>query len=85
MICLASSSYLQADETIKKSHLKEFETIQRNIEKYHPSHWQEYQLVSDQTLKQDALILMSDRTPVDVIIRRAMSLGQKLGLDKECK
>ncbi|WP_372808721.1 TolB family protein [Pontiella sp.] len=57
----------------------DFETINRNIERYHPSHWAEYDRVANQALRRDAMILEADRTPVDVVQRRTQALLDHLG------
>ena len=68
---------------VKKAHLQDFEIIQRNIKAFHPSHWAEYDLVAAQTLEKDSLILESDRTPVDVVLRRTQALINHLGAKSE--
>jgi hypothetical protein len=60
----------------------DFKTINRNIERYHPSHWAEYETVAQQALRRDAMILESDRTPVDVVQRRTQALLDHLGADR---
>ena len=63
--------------------LQDFRTIHRNLEAYHPSHWAQYEKVASETLRKDALILASDHTPVDVILRRTQALVDHLGLQAE--
>ena len=63
--------------------LQDFRTIHRNLEAYHPSHWAQYEKVASETLRKDALILASDHTPVDVILRRTQALIDHLGLQAE--
>ncbi|MDF7826142.1 hypothetical protein P4B35_19075 [Pontiellaceae bacterium B12227] len=58
--------------------VREFDVILSNIERYHPTHWNEYKKVAAQTLRSDALILESDRTPVDVVLRRTQALADHL-------
>ena len=64
-------------------HAAEFETIQKNITAYHPSHWPDYKKVEAQTLRKDSLILASDQTPVDVILRRTQALINHLDVTGE--
>jgi hypothetical protein len=69
--------------SVRTAQITEFEIIKQNIEAYHPSHWSEFEKVSAQTLRQDALILKSDRTPVDVILRRTQALIDHLNNSSE--
>ncbi len=66
-----------------EAHLQDFEVIRKNLEAYHPSHWPEYEKVASQTFRKESLILESDRTPVDVILRRTQALMDHLGKRSE--
>ena len=67
---------------IKSAWLTDFDVISRNIEKYHPTVWEEYRKVASQTLNSAALIHESDKTPVDVILRRTQALLDHLNAAK---
>lgn len=66
-----------------EAQLKDFDEIQRNINDYHPDHWAEFERVSSEALRNDAMILASDKTPVDVILRRTQALMDHLGMNQE--
>ena len=67
-----------AAEQIFQAHLDDFETISNSITLYHPQSWEEYEKIKAEALRKDALILESDRTPVDVILRRTEALMDHL-------
>ncbi|VGO19673.1 HzsA-related protein [Pontiella sulfatireligans] len=69
-------------DPVRTAQLQDFDVISHNIEKYHPSHWAEYAKVSSQAWRQEALILETDRTPVDVILRRTQALINHLGAER---
>ncbi|MBI9017634.1 MAG: hypothetical protein JEZ07_10290 [Phycisphaerae bacterium] len=69
-------------DRILRAQLRDFDTIKTHIEKYHPSHWAEYEKVASEALRKDAIILESDTNPVDVILRRTEALKNYLKLTK---
>ena len=78
-VLLISVSCVAHADAVREAHLQDFEMIQRNIALYHPSHWTEFDIVSSQALRRESLILTTDRTPVDVILRRTQSLLDHIG------
>lgn len=61
-------------DPVRDAQLADFKTISLNIERYHPSHWAEYERVSAETYRHEALILEDDQTAVDVILRRTAAI-----------
>ena len=82
LVLFAASLGAAQNNPVRDAQLQDFDVISHNIEKYHPSHWAEYEKVSSQSVRPDALILKSDRTPVDVILRRTQALIAHLGADQ---
>ena len=83
VVAIAQSVGAGHTDMVQMACLDDFEVIQRNIRDYHPSHWAEFEKVAGQTHRQDALILSSDRTPVDVVLRRTRALVEYLGAAHE--
>jgi len=77
-LLLMGSVFADGLQQVRQAHVEDFKKIAGAIVKYHPSGWAEYAKVETQTLRLDALILETDRTPVDVILRRTQALMDHL-------
>ena len=49
-LCASAVNAGAVSEDIKSAWLTDFDVISRNIEKYHPTVWEEYRKVASQTL-----------------------------------
>lgn len=74
LLMITGGVFAGEPEPIRQAHLQDFDKITDFIEQYHPSVWAEYGKIEAEALRKDALILETDDTPMDVILRRTQAL-----------